>query len=223
MTRRPPLGNSHSSRPATLIIFLARQPEPTCRSSTTPFHSQRKPGTTQSHRNSFFWTCLIVRATYSLTSMRFAAGGYYGHSATAFPTQLTLRLGHYDDNEQFGCDDHDLHFIRTGSATSGAGAGGHGGPAPQAAGIADALRPYTDRLISLTSTRCDLRDLSDGHLAVSPPSLPAIAIPASLASAATSTAAATAATKHSGRGQRPGANKARWSGVCCNVRSEARL
>lgn len=46
----PPLGNSHSSRPATLTIFFGGRlgREPTCRSSTTPFRPQWKASTTQS-------------------------------------------------------------------------------------------------------------------------------------------------------------------------------
>lgn len=70
--------------------------EPTCRSSTTPFRPQRKASTTQSiswASTTFFLTRLIVRATYSLTSMRLPRADT---TATAPPhsrTQLALRLG----------------------------------------------------------------------------------------------------------------------------------
>ncbi len=143
-----------------------------------------------------------------------AAGGYYGHSATAFsdPARVAPRDITTTTNSLGATTT--TYFIRTDQLPLVRALVDMAGLPPQAAGTVDAaLRPIIDRAYQPgPAPAVNPRDLVQGIRGI-PAIAPAIAIPIGSttgASAATSTAAATAAATNALRGANvgPGANKA---------------
>lgn len=150
-----------------------------------------------------------------------AAGGYYGHSATAFsdPARVAPRDITTTTNSLGATTT--TYFIRTDQLPLVRALVDMAGLPPQAAGTVDAaLRPIIDRAYQPgPAPAVNPRDLVQGIRGI-PAIAPAIAIPIGSttgASAATSTAAATAAATNALRGAtwaRAPARRCRWSGVC---------